>query len=87
MQGGINPAQHIMGTLQMLGVSTAQFAQEAERVGIGPAGAIQQALEMGDARPLQAYAQFVAQNNPQAVQQAGMYYGRMYGTAPTQQRW
>ena len=87
MQGGIDPARHIMGALQMLGVSTAQFAQEAERVGVGPAGAIQQALERGDARPLQAYAQHVAKNNPQAVQQAGMYFGRMYGAPPTQQQW
>ena len=83
MMGGMNAHQHIMGVLQTLGVTTAQFAQEAQRVGIGHASAIQSALENGDARPLQAYAKYVADNNPQLVQQAGVYYGRMYGN-PTQ---
>lgn len=80
MQGGINPAQHIQASLQMLGVSTAQFAQEAERVGIGHAAAIQRALEMGDASPLQAYVQQRLAGNPQLVQQAGACFGQMYGS-------
>ena len=84
MHGGVNPSQHIMATLQMLGVTTAQFAQEAERVGIGHANAIQQALENGDASPFQAYVQQRVQNNPQLLEQGRMYYGRMYGN-PTMQ--
>lgn len=86
MMGGINPAQHILASLQMLGLTTAQFALEAERLGIGNAATIQQALEMGDARPLHAYAMEAAKRNPQLAQQAGMYHGQMYGGV-AQPRW
>lgn len=86
MQGGINPSQHIFASIQMMGLTTAQFAQEAERVGIGHAATIQQALEMGDARPLQAYVKKRVAENPQLVQQAGACFGRMYG-APQQTGW
>lgn len=86
-QQGIDPRAHIMGSLQALGLTTAQFAQIAERVGIGHAAAIQQALENGDARPIVQYAHHVAQNNPQALQIAGAHYGRMYGNPMQQSGW
>ena len=86
MMGGINPAQHIQASLQMLGLTTAQFALEAECLGIGNAATIQQSLEMGDARPLHAYAMEAAKRNPQLAQQAGMYHGQMYGGV-AQPRW
>lgn len=78
----VDPVEHIQGVLRMLGVSTAQFAQEAERIGIGQAVYIHQALEFGDARPLEEYARKVAMNNPQLMNPYNSYMGRMYGGSP-----